>query len=100
MIDQQELAAFAATIRANEDSRFGVDPFDGSDDFDEMLSGEYRDTLAIVHEDMGAFIAAQGAPTHRWTHNGCVINAWLGRRKIQLRIAEFGDHLIVHQSRL
>ena len=104
MIDRNELNAFAATIRATEDSRFAVDPFDGSDDFDEMLEGDGRDTLALVYEPLSAFVETQGEPTHSWTHDGCTVKAWLGRRSakrsIELRVAEFGDHLLVHQSRL
>ena len=104
MIDRNELNAFIATIRANEDSGFAADPFDGSDDFDAMLEGEGAETISQVNEDLSAFVASQGEPTHSWTTDGCTVKAWLSRRNakrsIELRIAEFGDHLIVYQARV
>jgi hypothetical protein len=93
MINPAELAAFAATVRACEDARFATDPFDGSDDFD---------GIEQVNEDLVDFYKHQGEPTHKWTHDGCTVHAWLSRRNakraIELRIAEFGEYLIVHQS--
>jgi hypothetical protein len=91
---KNEVAAFVATIRACEDSRFARDPFDGSDDLD---------GIERVNEDLADFRRHQGEPTHTWTHEGCTVYAWLSRRNakrsIELRIAEFGDHLIVHQAK-
>lgn len=95
-IFETEVAAFIATIRACEDSRFAVDPIDGTDDQDEI------DKIERVNEDLADFRAHQGEPTHAWTHEGCTVYAWLSRRNakrsIELRIAEFGDHLIVYQA--
>jgi len=94
MLDQAELSAFVATVRACEDYRFATDSIDGSDDLD---------GIERVNEDLADFYQHQGEPTHKWTHDGCTVHAWLSRRdakrSIELRIAEFGDHLIVHQTR-